>query len=60
MLVAPATYQHESATGAHLPPPILNTLPQPTPPHPSGVSKSTGFECPASFIELAWGYYELY
>ena len=59
-LVAPATYQHESATGAHVPPLILNPFPHLSPPHPSGLSKSTGFECPTSCIQLAWGYYELY
>ena len=45
-------HQHESAMGAHVsphpgPPPVSS------PPHPSGLSRSTGFECPASCIELA-------
>ena len=48
-----AIYQHESATGAHLsshpePPSHL-----PSQPHPSGLSQSTSFECPASCIKLA-------
>ena len=33
--------------------PILNPLPPPSPPHPSGLSQSTSFECPASCMELA-------
>ena len=33
-------------------PTILNP-----PPHPSGLSQSTGFECPASCIELALAIY---
>ena len=36
-------------------PPILNPLPTSlsTPSHPSGLSQSTGFECPTSCIKLA-------
>ena len=34
-------------------PSILTPLPPPSPPYPSGLSQSTGFECPASSIELA-------
>ena len=30
-----------------------NPLHPPSPPHPSGLSQSTGFECPASCIKLA-------
>ena len=33
-------------------PPILNPLPPPSPPQPSGLSQCTGFECPVSCIEL--------
>ena len=33
--------------------PILKPLPSPSPPHPSGLSQSTNFECLASCIELA-------
>ena len=33
-------------------PPVLNPLLPASPPHPSGLSQSTGFECPASCIEL--------
>ena len=31
-------------------------LPPPSPPHPSRLSQSTGFECPASCMELATGH----
>ena len=34
-------------------PPSWTTLPPPSPPHPSGFSQSTSFECPASCIKLA-------
>ena len=34
-------------------PPILKPPPHLCPPHPSGLSQSTSFECPASCIELA-------
>ena len=37
----------------HMCPPILKPLPSPSLPHPSGLSQSTGFECPASCTELA-------
>ena len=47
-----AIHWHESAMAAHMSP-ILNPLPLPSPPHPSGLSRSTDFECPASCIELA-------
>ena len=44
-----AIHQHESAMGAHVFP-----YPEPSsPPLPSGLSQSTGFECPASCMELA-------
>ena len=32
---------------------ILNPLPPPSPPYPSGLCQSLGFGCPASCIELA-------
>ena len=50
-----AIHQHELAIGVHvsLPPPILNPpIPPPSSPHPSRLSQSTGFGCPASCIEL--------
>ena len=34
-------------------PPSWSPLPPPSPPYPFGLSQSTGFECPASCIELA-------
>ena len=47
-----AIHSHESAMGVHvsLPPEIPSHL---SPPHPSELSQNTGFECPASCIELA-------
>ena len=39
---------------------ILNPLPPPSLPHPSGLSQSTSFECPASFIELTLVIYFTY
>ena len=53
-MVVFAIHQHESATGAH-----VSRRPEPPsclPPHrihPSGLSQSTGFECPASCIKPA-------
>ena len=44
-----AIHRHESATGAHV---SLHPEP-PSPLHPSGLSQSTRFKCPASCIELA-------
>ena len=56
-----AIHQHESATGAHVSPaPILNPTPPPSPPHPSGLSQSTVFECPVSCIKLALVIYFTY
>ena len=37
----------------HMCPPSWSPLPPPSPLYPSGLSQSTGFECPASCIELA-------
>jgi len=34
-------------------PPSWTRLPPPSPPHPSGLSQSIGFECPASCVKLA-------
>ena len=48
-----AIYQHESATGAHLSSHPEPPSPLPSQPHPSGLSQSTSFECPASCIKLA-------
>ena len=44
----------------HMGPSILNPLPPPSPPHPSGLSQSTSSECPASGIELALVIYFTY
>ena len=44
----------------HICPPILNSCPPPSPPFLSGLSQSTGFECAASFIELALVIYFTY
>ena len=45
-----AIHQHESATGIHVLPPSWTTLPHPSPPHPSRLSKSIGFGVPASYF----------
>ena len=37
-------------------PPYRSLLPPPSPPHPSGLYRSTGFECPASWMELGTGH----
>ena len=36
----------------HMCPRSRTPLPPPSPPHPSGLSQCTGFECPASCIQL--------
>ena len=51
-----AMHQHELAMGIHMSL-ILNPQPLPSPPYPSGLSKSTGFRCLASCIELALAIY---
>ena len=48
-----AIHQHQSATGMHVSPQILNPLPPPSPLYPSGLSQSTDFGYPALCIELA-------
>ena len=58
--VAIAIHQHESAMGVHVShhpePPLL----PPSPPHLSGLSQSTSFECPDSCIGLALVIYFTY
>ena len=48
-----ATHQHESATGIRMSPHSETPTHIPSHPIPYGPSQSTGFECPASYIELA-------
>ena len=55
-----AIYHHESATDIHVSPIILNLPPTFLPTLSSGLSQSTGFECPASCIELALVIYLTY
>ena len=47
-----AIHQHGSAVGIHVFPPHPEPAPSPFLPYPSGLSKSTGFGCPALCIEL--------
>ena len=47
-----AIHRHGSAMGTHVSP-ILIPLPPASPPHPSGLSQSTDFVCPASCIKRA-------
>ena len=44
----------------HMCPLILNPLPPPSSPHPSGLSQSTSFECPSSCIKLSLVIYFTY
>ena len=55
-----AIHRYESVTGAHVQP--HPETPSHIPPHPipSGLSKSTGFECPASSIKRALVIYFTY
>ena len=53
-------HTHESATNVHVFPHPEPPLLTPSPPHPSGLSQSTSFECPASCIELALVIYFTY
>ena len=52
-MVVYGIYRQESATGALMSPLFWTSLPPPSPPHPSGLSQSTSFECPASYIKLS-------
>ena len=49
MLASPI-HQHESATGIHVSPPSLTSLPPPTPSHPSRLLRSPGL---SSLIQIA-------
>ena len=53
------THRHGLAMGAHVSP-VLNPLPPPSLPHPSGLSQSMGLGCPASYTELALVIYFTY
>ena len=65
IVLVSAIYQHELATGIHMPPPSRTsfsppTPPHPTPPHPSRSSQSTGFELPESHSKLPLAIYFKY
>ena len=58
-MVVFAIHRHESPTGTHVSPP--SWTPSHLPPHhPSALSQSTGFGCPASCIDLALVIYFTY
>ena len=48
-----AIHRHESATGIRVSLPAWTPLLPPSPPHPSGLSPSASFGCPASCVKLA-------
>ena len=60
IMVFSPIYWYESAIGAHVFPQSWTPLLPSSPPHPSGLSQSTDFECPASCIELALVIYFTY
>ena len=47
-----AIHQWASAMGIHVSPLPCTSLPPPSPPHPSRLSQSTAFGCPASCIQF--------
>ena len=47
-----AIHQHESTIGIHTSPPSGISLPPPTPPYPSKLLQSTGFQLPVSYSKF--------
>ena len=59
-MVVSAIHRHETVMGAHVSPHSEAPSHLPPLPHPSGLSQSTSFECPASFIKLVLVIYFTY
>ena len=60
IVMVPAIHQHEMAIVIHMSPPSWISLLSPSLSYPSRLSQSTGFRCPASYIELALVIYFTY
>ena len=54
------TYIDMNQSRVYMCPTILKPLQPPSPPHPSGLSQSTSFGCPATCIEFALVFYFTY